>query len=198
MTIGLFFILLAIFLVISLPVGAVFGLMAILPGMMGTLNYGAIDVARAMFSGMNSFTLLAVPLFMVSGMIMAQGGISEQAVQFLRIFHRQQNSRFPVRSYCNLYVLRSNFRLRTGNGICSRCHDHPVPGRDGLRYGIRHLDRNGSRRRWVLSSRRVFPILYMQPQQMHHRLSCLLPVFSRTLIGFCPDGLQLLLLQKAW
>ena len=69
MTIGLFFILLAIFLVISLPVGAVFGLMAILPGMMGTLNYGAIDVARAMFSGMNSFTLLAVPLFMVSGMI---------------------------------------------------------------------------------------------------------------------------------
>ena len=50
MTIGLFFILLAIFLVISLPVGAVFGLMAILPGMMGTLNYGAIDVARAMFS----------------------------------------------------------------------------------------------------------------------------------------------------
>ena len=47
MTIGLFFILLAIFLVISLPVGAVFGLMAILPGMMGTLNYGAIDVARS-------------------------------------------------------------------------------------------------------------------------------------------------------
>ena len=95
MTIGLFFILLAIFLVISLPVGAVFGLMAILPGMMGTLNYGAIDVARAMFSGMNSFTLLAVPLFMVSGMIMAEGGISKQLFEFFGYFIGNKTAGFP-------------------------------------------------------------------------------------------------------
>ena len=95
MTIGLFFILLALFLVISLPVGAVFGLMSILPGMMGTLNYGAMDVTRAMFSGMNSFTLLAVPLFMVSGMIMAEGGISKQLFEFFGYFIGNKTAGFP-------------------------------------------------------------------------------------------------------
>ena len=37
MTIGLFFILLAVLLVIALPVGGVFGLMSVLPNLMGTL-----------------------------------------------------------------------------------------------------------------------------------------------------------------
>lgn len=95
MTIGLFFILLAAFLIISLPVGTVFGLLAVLPGLMGTLNYGAIDVARAMFSGMNSFTLLAVPLFMVSGMIMAEGGISKQLFEFFGYFIGNKTAGFP-------------------------------------------------------------------------------------------------------
>lgn len=95
MTIGLFFILLAVFLIISLPVGAVFGLMSVLPGMMGTLNYGAIDVTRAMFSGMNSFTLLAVPLFMVSGMIMAEGGISKKLFEFFGYFIGNKTAGFP-------------------------------------------------------------------------------------------------------
>ena len=61
MAIGLFLLLLAVFLVISLPVGGVFGLLAMLPNLLGGLNYGPSDVVRGMFSGMNSFTLLAVP-----------------------------------------------------------------------------------------------------------------------------------------
>ncbi|MBQ7214608.1 MAG: hypothetical protein IJS39_01325, partial [Synergistaceae bacterium] len=72
MSIGLFFAILAVLLVIALPVGGVFGFMAMLPNLIGTLRFAAVDVVRAMFSGMNSFTLLAVPLFMVSGMIMAE------------------------------------------------------------------------------------------------------------------------------
>ena len=59
MTIGLFFILLAVLLAIALPVGGVFGLMAVLPNLMGTIKFAPVDVVRAMFSGMNSFTLLA-------------------------------------------------------------------------------------------------------------------------------------------
>lgn len=147
MAIGLFFLILAILLAVAMPVGGVFGLMAMLPNLLNSsFSYAAGDVARGMFAGLNSFTLLAVPLFMVSGMIMAQGGISEKLFNFFGYFIGNKNSRFPVRSYCNLYVLRSNFRLFTGNGICSRCHDHPVPGRDGLRYGICYFYRNGSRR----------------------------------------------------
>lgn len=121
MTIGLFFILLAVFLVISLPVGAVFGLMAVIPGMMGTINYGAIDVARAMFSGMNSFTLLAVPLFMVSGMIMAEGGISQKLFEFFGYFIGNKTAGFPcaVVVTCMFYAAISGSSPATVSAVGS-------------------------------------------------------------------------------
>lgn len=95
MTIGLFFILLAVLLVIALPVGGVFGLMAVLPNLMGSINFGPGDVVRAMFAGMNSFTLLAVPLFMVSGMIMAEGGLSKRLFNFFAYFIGNKRAGFP-------------------------------------------------------------------------------------------------------
>ncbi len=95
MTIGLFLLLLAVFLVISLPVGGVFGLLAMLPNLLGGLNYGPSDVVRGMFSGMNSFTLLAVPLFMVSGMIMAEGGLSKRLFDFFAYFIGNKRAGFP-------------------------------------------------------------------------------------------------------
>lgn len=121
MTIGLFFILLAVLLVISLPVGAVFGLLSVLPGMMGTINYGAIDVVRAMFSGMNSFTLLAVPLFMVSGMIMAEGGISKQLFEFFGYFIGNKTAGFPcaVVVTCMFYAAISGSSPATVSAVGS-------------------------------------------------------------------------------
>ncbi|MBQ3655163.1 MAG: TRAP transporter large permease [Synergistaceae bacterium] len=95
MTIGLFFTILAVLLVIALPVGGVFGLMAVLPNLIGTLRFAPADVARAMFSGMNSFTLLAVPLFMVSGMIMAEGGLSQRLFDFFAYFIGNKRAGFP-------------------------------------------------------------------------------------------------------
>lgn len=53
------------------------------------------DVARGMFAGLNSFTLLAVPLVMVSGMIMAQGGISEKLFNFFGYFIGNKTAGFP-------------------------------------------------------------------------------------------------------
>ena len=95
MTIGLFFILLAVLLAIALPVGGVFGLMATLPNLLGALKFAPVDVVRAMFSGMNSFTLLAVPLFMVSGMIMAEGGLSKRLFDFFAYFIGNKRAGFP-------------------------------------------------------------------------------------------------------
>lgn len=96
MTIGLFFTLLALLLAIALPVGGVFGLLAILPNLMGSLNFAPADVVRAMFAGMNSFTLLAVPLFMVSGMIMAEGGLSKRLFDFFAYFIGNKRAGFPI------------------------------------------------------------------------------------------------------
>ncbi len=96
MAIGLFFLILAILLVIAFPVGGVFGLMAMLPNLLNSsFTYAAGDVARGMFAGLNSFTLLAVPMFMVSGMIMAQGGISEKLFNFFGYFIGNKTAGFP-------------------------------------------------------------------------------------------------------
>ena len=96
MAIGVFFIILAILLVIAMPVGGVFGMMSLLPSLMHPdFSFAAADVARSMFAGMNSFTLLAVPLFMVSGMIMAEGGLSERLFNFFAYFIGNKTAGFP-------------------------------------------------------------------------------------------------------
>ena len=37
---------------------------------------------RGFISGVNSFTLMAIPFFMISGSIMNQGGLSKRIIQF--------------------------------------------------------------------------------------------------------------------
>ena len=96
MTIGLFFLLLMCLLAVAFPVGGVFGLMSLLPSFLDpSFSFAGADVARAMFAGMNSFTLLAVPMFMVSGMIMAEGGISEKLFNFFAYFIGNKTAGFP-------------------------------------------------------------------------------------------------------
>lgn len=43
------------------------------------------NVPRSIFSGVNSFTLLAVPLFILAGEIMARGGISQRLINFSKL-----------------------------------------------------------------------------------------------------------------
>ena len=96
MAIGLFFGVLVILLAIGLPVAGVFGGMAILPSILNPdFAYSAAAVVRSMFSGLDSFTLLAVPLFMVSGMIMAKGGLSEKLFNFFAYFIGNKTAGFP-------------------------------------------------------------------------------------------------------
>lgn len=96
MGIGLFFGILAILLAIGLPVAGVFGGMALLPSLLDPdFAYSASAVVRSMFSGLDSFTLLAVPLFMVSGMIMAKGGLSEKLFNFFAYFIGNKTAGFP-------------------------------------------------------------------------------------------------------
>lgn len=96
MAIGLFFAILAVLLVVAMPVGGVFGIMAMVPSLLNPqFSFAATDVARSMFAGMNSFTLLAVPMFMVSGMIMAEGGLSERLFNFFAYFIGNKTAGFP-------------------------------------------------------------------------------------------------------
>ena len=120
MIIGLFFFIFAIILVCALPVGGVFGLMSMMPNLLnGSFSYTTTDVARAMFNGMNSFTLLAVPMFMVSGMIMAEGGLSKKLFNFFAYFIGNKRAGFPcaVVVTCIFYAAISGSSAATVSAV---------------------------------------------------------------------------------
>ena len=71
-----------IFLMIGLPV--FFGLLAA-PGLLLWLNGQPRDLAllyRNVYNGMDSFPLMAIPFFMLAGVLMNRGGITSRQVEF--------------------------------------------------------------------------------------------------------------------
>ena len=71
---GLFFLLLAL----GFPLFVVIGASTILPLLLGCDVTTPAYIVRTMVSGVDSLTILALPLFMFSGNIMAVGGISKK------------------------------------------------------------------------------------------------------------------------
>mgnify|MGYP000718728038 FL=1 len=71
-----------LFLMIGLPV--FFGLLAA-PGLLLWLNGQPRDIAllyRNVYNGMDSFPLMAIPFFMLAGVLMNRGGITSRLVEF--------------------------------------------------------------------------------------------------------------------
>lgn len=79
MPVLLLFIIFIIALVIAIPVSISLGIASVLPSIFDpSFTVGAKYLIRAMFGGLDSFPLLAVPMFVLSGIIMAKGGISKK------------------------------------------------------------------------------------------------------------------------
>ncbi len=96
MHMALFFLIMGVLLVIGLPIAGVFAIMAILPKLLNPVFvYDIAAVVRSMINGLDSFVMLAVPLFMVSGMIMARGGLSEKLFNFFAYFIGNKTAGFP-------------------------------------------------------------------------------------------------------
>lgn len=76
-----FFVIFLIFAFLKLPVG-----FAILMGGLGAYLVGGLNLMiwpSALFAGLDSFTLLAIPAFFLAGDLMARGGISEALVNWI-------------------------------------------------------------------------------------------------------------------
>ena len=66
-------------LLIAIPISVSLGIVSVLPGVFdSSFTASASYVIRSMFGGLDSFPLLAVPMFILSGIIMARGGISKR------------------------------------------------------------------------------------------------------------------------
>ena len=81
------FIIFVICLVIAIPVSISLGIVSVLPGAVDpSFTASATYVIRSMLGGLDSFPLLAVPMFVLSGIIMARGGISRKLFDVFAFF----------------------------------------------------------------------------------------------------------------
>jgi C4-dicarboxylate transporter DctM subunit len=97
MPLTLLVVIFAIVLVVGLPLGAALTGIAILPGLFQpSFPYTVESAVRSLSGGMDSFLLLAIPLFMFSGVIMAKGGISEKLFNLFAYFFGNLTAGFPM------------------------------------------------------------------------------------------------------
>lgn len=81
MTFLILFIILFLMLAIGVPVGFAIG-GATMISMYFCSNLNMVVNAQYCFSGINSFTVMAIPFFMLAGLIMSTGGIAKRIVNF--------------------------------------------------------------------------------------------------------------------
>ena len=122
------FILFAICLVIAIPVSISLGIVAVLPGAFDpSFTASASYVIRSMLGGIDSFPLLAVPMFVLAGILMAHGKISPKLFD-----DRKENRRNSMCGDHHLSVLWCNFRFSAGDGSCCWKYDDPAFDRTRL------------------------------------------------------------------
>lgn len=84
---GVIFLIFFICLMIAIPISISLGIVSILPGILDySFTVSAKYIVRSMFGGLDSFPLLAVPMFIFSGILMARGGISKRLFNVFSYF----------------------------------------------------------------------------------------------------------------
>ncbi|MGL5437062.1 MAG: TRAP transporter large permease [Lachnospiraceae bacterium] len=76
----------AVLLLIGCPIAASLGLSAIITIITSGMRVNMVVVAQTMFSGMSSYQLMAIPLFILCGNLMGDGGLSRKLVDFINLF----------------------------------------------------------------------------------------------------------------
>ena len=90
------FIIFAICLVIAIPISISLGIVAVLPGAFdASFTASAGYVIRSMVGGIDSFPLLAVPMFVLAGILMAHGKNSEKLFDVFVYFLGNKRAGIP-------------------------------------------------------------------------------------------------------
>ncbi len=96
MSVGVVFLLFIICLVIAIPISISLGIVAVLPGMFdASFTASGSFVIRSMLGGIDSFPLLAVPMFVLAGIVMAHGQISKKLFDIFAYFLGKRTAGIP-------------------------------------------------------------------------------------------------------
>lgn len=90
------FLIFVICLIIAIPVSISLSVASVLPGAFDpSFTASGTYVIRSMLGGLDSFPLLAVPMFVLSGIIMARGGISKRLFDVFAYFMGSHTAGMP-------------------------------------------------------------------------------------------------------
>lgn len=78
-----------LFLLIGTPIAASLGLSAVITIIATSMRVNLVVVVQTMFAGMTSYQLMAIPLFILCGNLMTDGGLSRRLVEFVNLFFRR-------------------------------------------------------------------------------------------------------------
>jgi C4-dicarboxylate transporter DctM subunit len=93
---ALILIIFAILLCLAVPVGLAVAIGSLLPSLMSSsFTVSGVFILRSMVGGLNQTTLLAIPLFVLSGMIMTRGGVSKKLFDVFAYFIGNKTAGIP-------------------------------------------------------------------------------------------------------
>ena len=109
-------ILLAVFpvlLLIGIPISVTIGISSVLSILTALPWENAVfTAAQRIFTGINSFSLLAIPFFVLAGIIMNNGGIAIKLVNFATLLSGKLPGSSCTYKCCREYVIWSNQWIR--------------------------------------------------------------------------------------
>lgn len=89
-------IVLVILLCLAVPIGLSVAISSLLPSLMSdSFTFSGVFILRSMLGGVNQTTLLAIPLFVLSGIIMARGSVSKKLFEVFAYFIGKRTAGIP-------------------------------------------------------------------------------------------------------
>lgn len=83
-------------LLLSVPISSTLSIVSLAPSILDpNFTISPEYIIRAMFGGIDSFPLLAVPMFVLSGILMAKGGVSKKLFDVFSFFIGKRTSGMP-------------------------------------------------------------------------------------------------------
>lgn len=79
----------AVLLLIGAPIAVALGLSGVVTILEAGMRVKMMVIPQAMYAGMTSYQLMAIPLFILCGNLMCDGGMSRKLVEFVNLFFRR-------------------------------------------------------------------------------------------------------------
>lgn len=124
MVAGITMVLFVLLILLSVPIACTLGIVSLTPSLLDpNFSISTEYMIRSMVGGIDSFPLLAVPMFVLSGILMAKGGVSKRLFDVFSYFLAERTAGMPcaVIVTCLFYGAISGSAPATVAAVGSMC-----------------------------------------------------------------------------